>query len=67
MRWVIVATAAAVGAVIAANALLLVFGTNRHDPVGRLSPIAAYRPSHVVQPSPAARTARVREWHREDD
>jgi hypothetical protein len=42
----------ALAAVVAANALLLVYGANRHDPVGRLSPIVGTRlhltPKHPV-------------------
>jgi hypothetical protein len=42
----------ALTAVVAANALLLVYGANRNDPVGRLSPIGETRvhltPEHPV-------------------
>ena len=40
MRRIVVAVAVALTAVVAANVLLLGYGRNRHDPVGRLSPVA---------------------------
>lgn len=36
----IAAVLVALAAIVGANALLLVYGTSRNDPVGRLSPIA---------------------------
>lgn len=45
--------AVALAAVVAANALLLVYGANRNDPVGRLSPIVETRPNPAAkQPLP---------------
>ena len=43
MKWLIISVAVALAAVVAANALLLVYGANRNDPVGRLSPITETR------------------------
>lgn len=51
MKWLIVSVAIALAAVIAANALLLVYGGNRNDPVGRLSPIAKTHPNLTPQPA----------------
>ncbi len=52
MKWLIMSIVVALTAVVAANALLLVYGANRNDPVGRLSPIAEIRlhlaPKHPV-------------------
>jgi len=43
LKWLIMSIAIALAAVVAANALLLVYGANRNDPVGRLSPIVETR------------------------
>ncbi len=40
MRWIVAAVVVALAAAIGVNALLLGYGTTRHDPVGRLSPVA---------------------------
>lgn len=40
MRWAIAPIAVALAAVVAVNVLLLAYGGDRHDPVGRLSPVA---------------------------
>ena len=40
MTRIVVAVAVALAAVVAANVLLLGYGRDRHDPVGRLSPVA---------------------------
>jgi hypothetical protein len=52
VKWLIMSIVVALTAVVAANALLLVYGANRNDPVGRLSPIAETRlhlmPEHPV-------------------
>lgn len=52
MKWLIMSIVVALAAVVGANALLLVYGANRHDPVGRLSPIVETRlhltPKHPV-------------------
>ncbi len=61
MRWAIVAVVVAVAAAIGVNALLLGYGTSRHDPVGRLTPVAnLHGPASTtpVAPQPA---------HGEDD
>lgn len=39
MSWIVV-TVAALTAVVAVNVALLSYGGDRHDPVGRLSPVA---------------------------
>jgi hypothetical protein len=49
VKWLIASVAVALGAVVLANALLLVYGGNRNDPVGRLSPIMN---SSQVRPAP---------------
>lgn len=53
MKWLIMSVAVALAAVIAANALLLIYGGNRNDPVGRLSPIMNTSPTrpapHVTE------------------
>jgi hypothetical protein len=56
VKWV-VAALAAVAAVVAVNVALLSYGGDRHDPVGRLSPVATL---------PAAPPA-VAPHEREDD
>jgi hypothetical protein len=40
MRWAIAAVVAGLAAVVAVNVLLLSYTGDRHDPVGRLSPVA---------------------------
>ena len=67
MKWLIMAIAVALAAVVAANALLLVYGANRNDPVGRLSPIVETR-IHLTskRPPPHVTKTPVRAG-REDD
>jgi hypothetical protein len=60
VRWILVAAAALV-AVVAVNVALLSYGGNRHDPVGRLSPIASL-PGPAPAPAISPRAA-----HREGD
>jgi hypothetical protein len=55
MRRTVAAVVAAVAAVIAVNVLLLGYGGDRHDPVGRLSPVANL-PAPAVQPPRAPST-----------
>lgn len=56
MKWmIVVAVILAVTATIAVNALLLSYGTNHSDPVGRLSPIADLPPASS-RPSPKPTT-----------
>jgi hypothetical protein len=67
VKWLIVSVAVALAAVVAANALLLVYGGNRHDPVGRLSPIAKTRLNLTPQrPAPPV-TRTTRHTGQEDD
>jgi hypothetical protein len=40
MRWVVAAVVVALVAVVGVNVLLLDYSGARHDPVGRLSPVA---------------------------
>ena len=40
MRWALATLVAALTAVVAVNVLLLGYSGDRHDPVGRLSPVA---------------------------
>lgn len=61
MRWIVVAVVVAFAAAIGVNALLLGYGTNQHDPVGRLSPVA-----DLKAPATTTRPART-ETHTEDD
>ena len=57
MRWAVAAIVVALAAVIAVNALLLGYGGDRHDPVGRLSPVAGFvTPTGKVKPLPRATT-----------
>ena len=52
MRWAILAAVIlAVTAAVAANVLLLSYGADRTDPVGRLSPVANI-PAPPSRPSP---------------
>ena len=53
MRWVAGAAALALAAAVGVNVLLLFYGGDRHDPVGKLSPVIT-RP---VAPSPPAAPA----------
>ena len=39
MRWAVGAIVLALVAIVGVNALLLAYGGDRHDPVGRLSPV----------------------------
>jgi hypothetical protein len=67
VKWLIVSVAVALTAVVAANALLLVYGGNRNDPVGRLSPITKARLNLTPQrPAPPV-TATTRHAVPEDD
>lgn len=63
MRWVVVAVAA-LAAVVAVNVALLAYGGDRHDPVGKLSPLATL-PSPA--PAPAPTTTVQHGEHEEDD
>ncbi len=67
MKWLIVSVAVALAAVIAANALLLVYGGNRNDPVGRLSPIATNRVIVTPRPPAPSVTETTPRAGREDD
>lgn len=53
MRWAIAPIVVALAAVVAVNVLLLAYGGDRHDPVGRLSPVADL-------PAPPATTPKSR-------
>ena len=61
MTWRIAAVVVALIAVVAANALLLAFGSNHKDPVGRLSPIAQIQlgSSRPSSPQVASRPTRT--------
>jgi hypothetical protein len=67
VKWLIMSIVVALAAVVAANALLLVYGANRNDPVGRLSPIVE-TPLNLTpkQPVPHVTTTPLRAG-REDD
>ena len=62
MKWMVVAVAALV-AVVAANVALLRYGGDRHDPVGRLTPVTSI-PVRSPSPPPVVTTA---DDHHEDD
>lgn len=64
MTWRIAAVLVALAAVVGANALLLLSGSNRNDPVGRLSPIAKVQLKSPQQSTLPRVTDRVRS---EDD
>lgn len=64
MRWIVVGVVVALVAAIGVNALLLGYGTNRHDPVGRLSPVANLQTPTVATPTT---TAQATHTHSEDD
>lgn len=51
MRWTFVTIAVALAAVVAVNAVLLLYGGDRHDPVGRLSPVASQPGSPIPAPT----------------
>ncbi len=51
MKWVAGAVVLALVAVVAVNALLLAYGGDRHDPVGRLSPVT-HLPALTGRPQP---------------
>jgi hypothetical protein len=51
VKWILL-VAVALAAVIAVNAALLSYGRDRHDPVGRLKPVASL-------PAPASTTPTV--------
>jgi hypothetical protein len=51
VRWAIAAVVVALAAVVGVNMLLLAYGGDRHDPVGRLSPVAVL-PAGTVRPRP---------------
>jgi hypothetical protein len=51
VRWVAGAIVLALVAVVTVNALLLAYGGDRHDPVGRLSPIT-HLPAPTGTPRP---------------
>lgn len=61
MKWVLVVLVA-LAAVIAANVVLLSYGGDRHDPVGRLSPVASLR-----APPPAVGHERSHAREHDDD
>jgi hypothetical protein len=58
VRWAIVAVVVAVTAIAAINVLLLSYGSDRHDPVGRLTPIANL-PAQTVKRQPLPPPATV--------
>ena len=60
MRWAIAPIVVALAAVVAVNVLLLAYGGDRHDPVGRLSPVADLPAPPVVTPKPNPRRLRTR-------
>lgn len=63
MRWAILAAVIlAVTAAVAANVLLLSYGADRSDPVGRLSPVANV-PAPAPRPSPAPVTTSPMDDH----
>lgn len=51
MRWTAVAVALALAAVVAVNVLLLFYGGDRHDPVGKLSPVVTQPGSPTPAPA----------------
>lgn len=51
MRAAVAAVVVALAAVVGVNALLLAYSGARHDPVGRLSPVADL-PAHTVKARP---------------
>ena len=67
MKWLIMSIAVALAAVVGANALLLVYGANRNDPVGRLSPIVETR-LHLTakRPLPHVTETHVRAGQEDD-
>jgi hypothetical protein len=65
MKWIVVAVVVAVAAAIGVNALLLGYGTSRHDPVGRLSPVANLQNPPVK--TPTTTTTEPTHTHAEDD
>jgi hypothetical protein len=58
VRWAVTAAVAALAAVVAVNVLLLAYGGDRHDPVGRLSPVANL-PARTVKARPLPQPAPV--------
>jgi len=60
VRWAVVAAVVALAAVVAVNVLLLGASGDRHDPVGRLSPVAVL-PTVTVKARPLPPPARVDE------
>lgn len=63
MRWIAIGVVVALAAAIGVNALLLGYGATRHDPVGRLSPVADLRVPTVPTPT----TSTPQPAHGEDD
>ena len=57
MTRIVVAVAVALAAVVAANVLLLGYGRDRHDPVGRLSPVANLPGTSVTVPKAPTTTS----------
>ena len=58
MKWAGASVVAALAAIVAVNVLLLTYGGDRHDPVGRLSPVARL-PAQTVRPRPVSPTTTV--------
>ncbi len=66
MKWLLAVAVAALTAIVAANVVLLVYGDNRHDPVGQLSPVANLRttPAPLV---PVPLSPQPHHNHNDDD
>lgn len=64
MKWALVVVVA-LAAVIAVNAALLSYGGDRHDPVGRLSPVTTVPAPSPTTPRPAT-TSEHHDQHEDD-
>lgn len=65
MKWALVVLVA-LAAVIAVNAALLSYGGARHDPVGRLSPVATMPAPSSTTPRPPPTTGEHHDHHEDD-
>ena len=66
MTRIVVAVAVALAAVVAANVLLLGYGRDRHDPVGRLSPVANLPATSTTVPKAPTATTGGEDQHADD-
>ena len=66
MRWALGAIVLALVAIVGVNALLLAYGGDRHDPVGRLSPITRI-PAPTGKPRPVPLPAHTGEHSTSSD